>query len=161
MINYLQQRKFTKYMRGNLLRRRYLTPRSLFRNSNRLNELPAVRYIEFTINLIGRPSNDFFTCQSQPWRVLQSFWYTAEHRTRISASACKRTYNQPEVQLSVTQGNAQCREVGVKFHLSNMRCHFSVLLVKRKKKLLVHNPESNLGLTYTTLSNLPLMDALL
>lgn len=36
--------------------------------------------------------------------------------------------------LSVTQGNAQCREVGVKFHLSNMRCHFSVLLVKRKKK---------------------------
>ena len=47
-------------MRGNLLRRRYLTPRSLFRTSNRLNELPAVRYIEFTINLIGRPNNDFF-----------------------------------------------------------------------------------------------------
>lgn len=35
--------------------------------------------------------------------------------------------------LSVTQGNAQCREAGVKFHLSNMRCHFLVLLVKRKK----------------------------
>ena len=35
--------------------------------------------------------------------------------------------------LSVTQGNAQCKEAGVKFHLSNMRCHFLVLLVKRKK----------------------------
>lgn len=61
--------------------------------------------------------------------------------------------------LSVTQGNAQSREAGAKFHLWNMRCHFQVLLVKRKKKFLVHNPQSNLGLSYTTVSKLPLMDA--
>ena len=36
--------------------------------------------------------------------------------------------------LSVTQGNAQCREAGVKFHLSNIQCHFSVFLGKRRKK---------------------------
>ena len=47
--------------------------------------------------------------------------------------------------LSVTQGNAQCREAGVKFHLSNMRCHFSVLLVKRKKKTPSSQPRIKSG----------------